>query len=74
MGPRFCQPSLERTSRIRRSRRALSRSGGVDSERVSKPSPTRRVFFRWGMVEEFNKGLDWILEKGQPVGEMRGLS
>ena len=38
---------------------------------MSKLSPTQRAFFRWGVVEEFNKGLEQILEQDQAVGEMR---
>lgn len=41
------------------------------TQRMSKLSPTQRAFFRWGIVEEFNKGLDQILEQDQAVGEMR---
>ena len=40
-------------------------------QRMSKLSPTQRAFFRWGIVEEFNKGLEQILEQDQAVGEMR---
>ena len=39
--------------------------------RMSKLSPTQRAFFRWGIVEEFNKGLEQILDHDQAVGEMR---
>jgi hypothetical protein len=38
---------------------------------MSKLSPTQRAFFRWGIVEEFNKGLEQILDDDQAVGEMR---
>ncbi|HUG31395.1 MAG TPA: hypothetical protein VMM14_00765 [Acidimicrobiia bacterium] len=41
------------------------------TQRMSNLSPTQRAFFRWGIVEEFNKGLDQILEQDQAVGEMR---
>ena len=41
------------------------------TQRMSKLSPTQRAFFRWGIVEEFNKGLEQILEQDQAVGEMR---
>ncbi|HEX6221353.1 MAG TPA: hypothetical protein VF115_09680 [Acidimicrobiia bacterium] len=41
------------------------------TQRMSKLSPTQRAFFRWAIVEEFNKGLDQILEQDQAVGEMR---
>lgn len=41
------------------------------TQRMSKLSPTQRAFFRWAIVEEFNKGLDLILEQDQAVGEMR---
>lgn len=38
---------------------------------MSQLSPTQRAFLRWGIVEEFNKGLDEILNQDQAVGEMR---
>lgn len=41
------------------------------TQRMSKLSPTQRAFFRWGIVEEFNRGLEQILEQDQAVGEMR---
>jgi hypothetical protein len=41
------------------------------TQRMSKLSPTQRAFFRWGIVEEFNKGLELILTQDQAVGEMR---
>jgi len=41
------------------------------TQRMSKLSPNERAFFRWGIVEEFNKGLDEILVHDQAVGEMR---
>lgn len=41
------------------------------TQRMSKLSPAQRAFFRWGIVEEFNKGLEQILEQDQAVGEMR---
>jgi len=41
------------------------------TQRMSKLSPTQRAFFRWEIVEEFNKGLDQILVQDQAVGEMR---
>lgn len=41
------------------------------TQRMSKLSPTQRAFFRWGIVEEFNKGLEQILDHDQAVGEMR---
>lgn len=41
------------------------------TQRMSKLSPTQRAFFRWGIVEEFNKGLEQILDDDQAVGEMR---
>ena len=47
------------------------------TQRMSKLSPTQRAFFRSGrpeylaVVEEFNKGLEQILEHDQAVGEMR---
>lgn len=41
------------------------------TQRMSKLSPTQRAFFRWGIVEEFNRGLEQILSQDQAVGEMR---
>jgi hypothetical protein len=41
------------------------------TQRMSKLSPAQRAFFRWGIVEEFNKGLEQILDDDQAVGEMR---
>lgn len=41
------------------------------TQRMSKLSPTQRALFRWGIVEEFNKGLDQILSQDEAVGEMR---
>lgn len=41
------------------------------TQRMSKLSPTQRAFFKWGIVEEFNKGLEQILDHDQAVGEMR---
>ncbi len=41
------------------------------TQRMSKLSPAERAFFRWGIVEEFNKGLEAILNQDQAVGEMR---
>lgn len=41
------------------------------TQRMSKLSPTQRAFFRWGIVEEFNRGLERILSDDQAVGEMR---
>ncbi len=41
------------------------------TQRMSKLSPTQRAFFRWGIVEQFNRGLEQILEQDQAVGEMR---
>lgn len=41
------------------------------TQKMSKLSPNERAFFRWGLVEEFNKGLDEILVHDQAVGEMR---
>ncbi len=32
---------------------------------------SERAMFRWGIVEEFNKGLEEILSQDQAVGEMR---
>jgi hypothetical protein len=41
------------------------------TQTMSKLSPTERAFLRWGIVEEFNKGLEEILIHDQAVGEMR---
>lgn len=41
------------------------------TQRMSKLSPTQRAFFRWGIVEQFNRGLEQILSHDQAVGEMR---
>lgn len=41
------------------------------TQKMSKLSPTERAFLRWGIVEEFNKGLEEILIHDQAVGEMR---
>lgn len=41
------------------------------TQKMSKLSATQRAFFRWGIVEEFNKGLEEILVHDQAVGEMR---
>jgi hypothetical protein len=41
------------------------------TQRMSSLSPTQRAFFRWEIVEEFNKGLDQVLQQDQAVGEMR---
>jgi hypothetical protein len=41
------------------------------TQRMSQLSETQRAFFRWGIVEEFNKGLEQILSQDQAVGEMR---
>lgn len=41
------------------------------TQRMSKLSPTQRAFFKWGIVEEFSKGLEQILDHDQAVGEMR---
>lgn len=41
------------------------------TQRMSRLSPSERAFLRWGIVEEFNKGLDQILIQDQAVGEMR---
>jgi hypothetical protein len=41
------------------------------TQKMSKLSTTQRAFFRWGIVEEFNKGLEEILIHDQAVGEMR---
>lgn len=41
------------------------------TQKMSRLSATQRAFFRWGIVEEFNKGLEQILVHDQAVGEMR---
>jgi len=41
------------------------------TQKMSKLSSTQRAFLRWGIVEEFNKGLEEILVHDQAVGEMR---
>jgi hypothetical protein len=41
------------------------------TQRMSALSPTQRAFFKWGIVEEFNRGLDQVLTHDQAVGEMR---
>ena len=47
----------------------------IDRERLtqmmSSLSMSKRALFRWGIVEEFNKGLEEILVQDQAVGEMR---
>lgn len=47
----------------------------IDRERLtqmmSSLSVNERALFRWGIVEEFNKGLEEILVQDQAVGEMR---
>ena len=41
------------------------------TERMSQMSETQRAMYRWGIVDEFNEGLDQILGQDQAVGEMR---
>lgn len=41
------------------------------TQKMSNLSPSERSFFKWGIVEEFNKGLEEILVHDQAVGEMR---
>lgn len=41
------------------------------TQRMSKLSATQRAFYKWGIVEEFNKGLGRILDHDEAVGEMR---
>lgn len=41
------------------------------TQRMSKLSPTQRAFYRWGIVERFNQGLEQILNQDQAVGELR---
>jgi hypothetical protein len=38
---------------------------------MSGLTPSERAMFRWGLVEEFNRGLEQILVEDQAVGEMR---
>lgn len=38
---------------------------------MSRLTPSERAMFRWGIVEEFNRGLETILVEDQAVGEMR---
>lgn len=41
------------------------------TQRMSQMSETQRAMYRWGVVDEFNDGLDQILGQDQAVGEMR---
>ena len=41
------------------------------TQMMSSLSVNERALFRWGIVEEFNKGLEEILVQDQAVGEMR---
>lgn len=41
------------------------------TQRMSQMSETQRAMYKWGIVDEFNKGLDQILTQDQAVGEMR---
>lgn len=41
------------------------------TQKMSRLSPNERALYRWGIVEEFNRGLDEILAHDQAVGEMR---
>lgn len=41
------------------------------TQRMSRLSPNERALYRWGIVEEFNRGLEEILVHDQAVGEMR---
>lgn len=41
------------------------------TEAMSQLTESERAMFRWGIVEEFNKGLEEILNQDQAVGEMR---
>jgi hypothetical protein len=41
------------------------------TEAMSSLSVHERALFRWGIVEEFNKGLEEILIQDQAVGEIR---
>ncbi len=36
-------------------------------------SETQRTVYRWGIVDEFNEGLDKILGPHQAVGQMRQM-
>jgi hypothetical protein len=41
------------------------------TQKMSQMSETQRAMYRWGIVFEFNEGLDRILGEDQAVGEMR---
>lgn len=41
------------------------------TEAMSSRTPSERAMLRWGIVEEFNRGLEDILVEDQAVGEMR---
>lgn len=41
------------------------------TQRMSNLTPTQRAFLKWGIVEQFNRGLEQILMDDQTVGEMR---
>jgi hypothetical protein len=41
------------------------------TQRMSQMSVTQRAMYRWGIVDEFNDGLDQILGQDQAVGELR---
>jgi hypothetical protein len=41
------------------------------TQRMSQMSETQKAMYRWGIVDEFNEGLDQILGQDQAVGEMR---
>ena len=40
-------------------------------QRTKHMSETQRTVYRWGIVEEFNEGLDQILGPNQAVGQER---
>ncbi len=41
------------------------------TQKMSRMTPNERALYRWGIVEEFNRGLEEILVHDQAVGEMR---
>lgn len=44
---------------------------GWSTQKISSLSVNERALFGWGIVEEFNTGLEEILVQDQSVGEMR---
>lgn len=49
----------------------LSQSCQALIQRMSQMSQTQRTLYSWGIVDEFNEGLDKILGPAQAVGQMR---